>query len=153
MFPNGGSQPFTPVFCIPFPDRWTLVIAFIGLLVTTSNIPSFIKPLSLNNFLVYRRLEKSYTTISSVIDLSKKFVDYRLNYFIRSRQVHRNNRWHKFHVTTRKLFGCMDHKMAWLYFSENDVFDSFVYAIHWVFAMVSLVVELAQWLIQEHCSC
>ena len=113
------------------PVRWTLAIAFIGLLVTTSNVTSFFVPLSVKGFLVYRRLEKFYTAISSVIDLSNKFVDwkcfgdgwclmdaFRLNYFIRSRQVHSNNRWHKFHSSIRKFFGCMDHNLAWLYFSE-----------------------------------
>ena len=111
-------------------------------------------------------LPKFYTATSSVIDLSNKFVDwkcfgdgwclmdpFRLSYFIRSRQVNSNNRWHKFHGSIRKFFGCMDHNLAWLYFSENDVFDGSAYAIHWAFAMVSLIVEPAQWLIQEHCSC
>ena len=41
------------VFCIPFPKCWTLVIAFIGLLVTTNNITSFVAPLSVKGFLVY----------------------------------------------------------------------------------------------------
>ena len=49
--------------------------------------------------------------------------------------------------------GCMDHDLAWVYFSENDVFDGYAYVIHWDFAIVSLTVEPAQWLIQEHCSC
>ena len=35
-------KPFTLVFCIPFPTRWTLVIAFIGLLVAINNITSFV---------------------------------------------------------------------------------------------------------------
>ena len=48
---------------------------------------------------------------------------------------------------------CVDHNLACLYSSENDVFDGSTYAIHWAFAMVSLIVEPAQWLIQEHCSC
>ena len=30
----------------------------------------------------------------------------------------------------------------------NEVFDGFAYVIHWKFAMVSLIVEPAQWLIQ-----
>ena len=47
----------------------------------------------------------------------------------------------------------MDHNLAWLYFSENDVFDGFAYVIYWDFAMVSLIVELAQWLFQEHFPC
>ena len=46
----------------------------------------------------------------------------------------------------------MDHNLAWLYFSENDVCDSSAYLIHWDFAIMSLIVEAAQWLIQEHCS-
>ena len=88
------------------------------------------------DFLVYRRLEKFYAVISSVIDLSNTFVDwkcfkdwwclmdaFRLNYFIRSGQVHSNNTWHKFHGSIRKFFGCMDHNLAWLYFFENDIFD------------------------------
>ena len=52
-----------------------LAIAFTGLLVTTSSITSFVVPLSVKGFLVYRRLEKFYIAISSVIDLSNKFVD------------------------------------------------------------------------------
>ena len=156
----------TPVFCIPFPTRWTLVITFIGLLMTTNNITSFFVPLSVKDFLVYRRLEKFYTPIFSVIDLWNKFVDwkcfgdgwflvdaFRLNYFIRSRQLHSNNRWRKFHGSVRKLFGCIDHNLAWLYFSENDVFDGSAYAIYWAFVMVFLIIEPAQWLIQKHCSC
>ena len=77
---------------------------------------------------------------------------FRLNYFIRSWQLHSNDRWHKFHGSVRKFLGCMDHKLAWLYFSENDVFDGSAYVIHWDFAMVSLIVAPAQWPIQEHCS-
>ena len=100
-----------------------------------------------------------------VTDLSNKFVDwkcfgngwclmdaFRLNNFIRSRQVHSNNIWHNFHGSIGKFFGCMDHNLAWLYFSENDVCDSSAYLIHWDFAIMSLIVEAAQWLIQEHCS-
>ena len=34
---------------------------------------------------------------------------FRFNYFIRSRQVHSNKRWHKLHGSIRKFFGCMDH--------------------------------------------
>ena len=46
------------------PARWTLVIAFIGLLVTTNKITSFVVPLSEKGFLVYRRFEKlKYTAI------------------------------------------------------------------------------------------
>ena len=162
LFTNGTLSPFTPVFCIPFPPRWTPVIAFIRLLVTTNNITSFVVSLSVKG-LAHCCLEKSYTAISSVIDLSKRFVDwkcfgdgwclmdaFRLNYFIRFRQVHSNNRWHKFHGSIRKFFGCMDHNLAWLYFSENDVFDGFAYVIYWDFAMVSLILEPAQWLFQEH---
>ena len=93
---------------------------------------------------------KFYTAISSVIDLSNKFVDwkcfgdgwclmdaFRLNYFIRFWQVHSNNRWHKFRGSIRKFFVCMDHNLACLYSSENDVFDGSTYAIHWAFAIVS----------------
>ena len=47
----------------------------------------------------------------------------------------------------------MDHNLDWIYFSENDVFDGFASVIDLDFAMVSLIVEPAQWLIQEHCSC
>ena len=65
------------LFYIPFPARWTLAIAFIGLLVTTNNITSSFVPLNVKGFLVYRRLEKFYTAISSVIDLSNKFVDWK----------------------------------------------------------------------------
>ena len=68
----------------------------------------------------------------------------RLNYFVASRQVHSNNRWHKFHGNIRKFFGCMDYNLAWLYFSENDVFDGPAYTIHWAFAIVSLIAEPAQ---------
>ena len=68
LFTNGTLQPFTPVFYIPFPARWTLAIAFIGLLVTTNNITSSFVPLNVKGFLVYHRLEKFYTAISSVID-------------------------------------------------------------------------------------
>ena len=48
---------------------------------------------------------------------------------------------------------CVDHNLACLYSSENDVFDGSTYAIHWAFVIVSLIVEQAQWLIEEHCSC
>ena len=34
-----------------------------------------------------------------------------------------------------KVLWVMDHNLAWLYFSENDVFDGSVYAIHRAFAM------------------
>ena len=65
--------------------------------------------------------------------------------------------WHKFNGSITDLmtafFGCMDHNLAWLYFLENDVFNGFAYVIHCDFTMVSLIVEPAQWLIQEHCSC
>ena len=118
-------------------------------------ITSSFVPLNVKGFLVYHRLEKFCTAISSVIDLSNKFVDQkgftdgwclmdiiRLNYFIWFRQAHSNNRWHKFNGSIRKFLGCMDHKLAWLYFSENNV-------IHWDFAMVYLIVEPAQWLIQD----
>ena len=123
-------------------------------------------PLSVKCFLFYCHLEKFYTAISSVIDLSNKFVDWKcfrdgwslmdafmLNYFIRFKQVRSNNRWHKFHGSIRKFFGCMEHNLAWLCFSENDVFDGFAHVIYWDFAMVSLIVEPAQLLIQEHYSC
>ena len=92
-----------------------------------------------------------YTSIllySSVIDLLNKFVDwkcfgggwflmgtFRSNYFIRSRQVHSNNRWYKFHGSIRKFFGCMDHNLAWLYFSENYVFDGSAYAMPWCLSL------------------
>ena len=76
---------------------------------------------------------------------------FRLNYFIRYRQVHSNNRWHKFHDSIRKFFGCMGHNLAWLYFSKNDDFDCFAFILYCDFVMVSLIVEPAQWLIQEHC--
>ena len=36
---------------------------------------SFVVPMSVKGLLVYRLLEKFYTTISSVIDLSNKFMD------------------------------------------------------------------------------
>ena len=62
-------------FYIPFHERWTLKIAFIGLLVTTNNITSSFSLLNMKGFLVYPYLEKFYIAISSVIDLSKKFVD------------------------------------------------------------------------------
>ena len=140
-------------------------IASIGLLVTTNSITSFVAQLSVKGFLIYRHLEKFYTAISSVTDLSNKFMDwncfenewclmdaFRLNYFTQSRQVHSNNRWHKFHGSIRKLFVCMDHNLTWLYLSSvNEVFDA--YAIHWTFAMVSLIAEPTQWLIQEHGFC
>ena len=135
LFTIETLQPFTLVFYIPFPALLTLVMAFIGLLVTTNNITSFVVPLRVKGFLFYHRLEKFYTAILSVIDLSNKFVDwkcfgngwclmvdFRLNYFIRSKQVHSNNRWRKFHGSIRKFFGCMGHNLAWIYFSENDVF-------------------------------
>ena len=86
----------------------------------------FAAPLSVKGLLVYRRLEKLYTAISSVIDLSNKFVGwkcfgdgwclidaFRLNYFIQSRQVLSNNRWHKFHGSIIKTFGCTDHNRFW----------------------------------------
>ena len=118
--------PFTPVFCIPFPARWTLAITFIELLVTANNITSFFLPLSVKRFLVCRNLGKFYTAISSVIDLSNKFVDgkcfvdgwcqmnpLRLNYFIRLRKVHSNNRWHKFYGSIRKFFGSYTWPTIW----------------------------------------
>ena len=77
---------------------------------------------------------------------------FQAQHFIRSRQAHFKNRWHKFHSSIREFFGCMDDNLAWLYFSENDIFDGSAYAIHWAFPMVSLIAEPAQWLIQEHCS-
>ena len=80
-----------------------LAIVFIRLLMTTKNIISFIVPLSVKGFLAYCRVEKFYTAISSIMDLSNKFVDwkcfrgewclmnaFRLNCFIISRQVHRS---------------------------------------------------------------
>ena len=86
--------------------------------MTTNNITRFVVPLSVKGFLVYHHLIKLYIAISSVIDLTNIFVDwkcfgdgwclmdaFRLNYFIQSRQVHSNNRWHKFHI--RKFFGCI----------------------------------------------
>ena len=30
----------------------------------------------------------------------------------------------------QKVFGCMDHNLAWLYFLENGVFDGSTYVIH-----------------------
>ena len=39
-------QPFTLIFCVPFPACWTLAITFILLLLTTNNITSFFVPLS-----------------------------------------------------------------------------------------------------------
>ena len=99
------------------PARWKLTIAFIGLLVTTTNITSFFIPLNV----VYCCFEKFCTAISSVIDLLNKFVDwmsfgdgwclmdaFRLNYFIRFNQVQSNNRWHKFH-------GRQHQKILWVY--------------------------------------
>ena len=47
----------------------------------------------------------------------------------------------------------MEHNLAWLYFLENDVFDGSARVICWDFAMVSLIVEPAQLLIQEPYSC
>ena len=64
LFTNGTLQPFIPVFCLPFPTRWTLAIALIRRLVTTNNITSFFVPLSVKDFLVYRRL---YCNILSLI--------------------------------------------------------------------------------------
>ena len=65
--------------------------------------------------------------------------------------------WHKFNGSITDLmtafFGCMDHNLAWLYFLENDVFNGSAYVMHWDFAMVSLIVEPVQWLIEKHCSC
>ena len=43
----------------------------------------------------------------------------------------------------------MDNNLAWLYFSENDVFDGFNYVIHWDFDMVSFIVEPVQWIIKN----
>ena len=62
---------------LPFPAHWTPVLIFIGLFATTNNITSFVVPLSVKGLLVYRRLEKLYTEVSSVIDLSDKFVDWK----------------------------------------------------------------------------
>ena len=134
--------------------------------MTTNSITSVVVTLIVKGFLVHHRLEKFYTAISSVIDLSNKFVDwkcfgdgwflmnaFRLNYFISSRQLNSNNRGHKFNGSIRKSFGCMGHNLAWLYFLESYVFDGSAHTIHWAFAMVSLIVEPVQWLIQEQCSC
>ena len=129
------------------PARWTLAIAFIGLLVTTSNVTSFFVPLSVK----LSGLSPSWKILHCnlpVIDLSNKFVErkcfgdglclmdvFRLNCFIRFRQVNGNNRWHKFHGST--------------------VWPDFTF---WrmAFLMVpptSSIVEPGQWLFQEHCSC
>ena len=43
--------------------------------VTTNITTSSFVPLNMKGFLVYRCLKKFYTAISSVIDLSNKFVD------------------------------------------------------------------------------
>ena len=159
LLTNGTLQPFTPVFCIPFPHvehSLSLLLDFSWLQATSL---AFLYHW-VWNFLFYRHFEKFYTAISSVIDLSNKFVDwkcfgdglclidaFRFNYFIRFRQVHSNNRWHKFHGSIRKLFGCMDHNLAWLSFSANDVLGGYTYVIHWDFAMVLLIVEPEQWII------
>ena len=134
--------------------------------MTTNNITSFFVLFSVKGYLFYHHLEKFLTAVSSVTDLSNKSMDwksfwdgwclmdaFRLNYYIRFRQVHSNNRWYKFPGSIRKFFGCMDHNLAWLYFSENEVFDGSALVIHWDLATVSLIVEPAQWFIQEHCSC
>ena len=60
--------------CLLYTILRTLNI-FIELLVATNNITSSFVPLNVKGFLVYRHLEKFYTAISSVIDLSNKFVD------------------------------------------------------------------------------
>ena len=46
---------------------------------------------------------------------------FRINCFIRFRQLHSNNRWHKFNASIRKFFGCIDHNLAWLNLLENNV--------------------------------
>ena len=137
------------------PAHWTLTIAFIGLLVTTNNITSFFVPLNVKGFLVYRRLEKLCTAISSVIDLSNKFVDWK----------------------------CFGNCGAWCMLSGSNISSDLgkytviidgtnfvaekslgVCTTIWpdftfrrmAFLMVpptSSIVEPAQWLIQEHCSC
>ena len=56
-------------------------------------------------------------------------------------------------AASENFLGKWAHNLAWVYFSENDVFDGSAYIIHWNLAMVSVIVEPAQWLIQEHCSC
>ena len=61
---------------------------------------------------------------------------FRRNCFIRYRQAHSNNRWHKFHGSIRKFFGCMDHNLAWLYFSAN-VFAGSAYVIHDLFKNIA----------------
>ena len=57
------------------PRTLTLTIAFIGFLVTTNNSTNSFVPLNVKDFVVYHRLEKFYTAISFVTDLSNKFVD------------------------------------------------------------------------------
>ena len=48
------------------------------------------------------------------------------------------------HGSIRKFFVLVDHNLAFLFFSENDVFDDFAFVIHWEFAIVSLIVVVAQ---------
>ena len=62
--------------CLLYTILRTLNI-FIELLVATNNITSSFVPLNVKGFLVYHHLEKFYTAISSVIDLSNKFVDWK----------------------------------------------------------------------------
>ena len=91
---------------------------FFGFHVTTNNITSFFAPLSVKGFLIYRCLEKFYTAISFVINLSIRFVDwkcfedgwclmddFRLNYFIRFRQVLSNNRCTNFMTASENSLG------------------------------------------------
>ena len=134
LFTNGTLQPFIPVFCH---DEHSLLLLLDASWPQTTSLA----------FLYHWVWKTSwsiavYTAISSVIDLSNKFVDwmcfrdgwclmdaFRLNCLIRFRQVNSNDRWHKFHGSIRKGFACMDHNLAWLCFSENGAFDGSAYVI------------------------
>ena len=140
------------------PARWKLTIAFIGLLVTTTNITSFFIPLNVKGFLVYCCFEKFCTAISSVIDLLNKFVVEWVSgmddvwWMLSGSTISSDLSEHTVIIdgtnfmagSIRKFFGCMDHNLPWLYFSENDGFDGCACIIHWDFALVSLIVEPAQ---------
>ena len=148
-------QPFTLIFCVPFPARWTLAITFILLLLTTNNITSFFVPLSVKGFLVYGRLEKLCTATSSVIDLSNKFVDWMCfgdgGAWCMLSGSNISSDLGKYTVIidgsnfmAEKSFGVC-----------TTIWPDFTFR-RMAFLMVpptSSIVEPAKWLIQEHCSC
>ena len=55
----------------------------------------------------------------------------------------------KFHGSIRKVFGCMDHNLVWLYFSENGVFDSSAYLIHYRTSAMTYSINLLLLIVEK----